>query len=70
MRFFSTDGVTEARQGNVFFGEERVQESFARSSDTLDAARDLLDSVRKFVQSELRDDIAVLVLGIRSGQGE
>jgi len=65
-----TDGVTEARQGNVFFGEERVRESFARSSDVLDAARDLLETVRQFVQAELRDDIAVLVLGVRSGRGE
>jgi serine phosphatase RsbU (regulator of sigma subunit) len=61
-----TDGVTEARRGNVFFGEERVRESFERSSDTLDAARDLLESVRGYVETELRDDIAILVLGVRS----
>jgi len=65
-----TDGVTEARRGNVFFGEDRVRESFARSKDALDAARDLLESVRGFVQAELRDDIAVLVIGVRSGRGE
>jgi serine phosphatase RsbU (regulator of sigma subunit) len=64
-----TDGVTEARQGNVFFGEDRVRESFERSVDTRDAARELLESVRRFVQSELRDDIAILVVEVRDGSG-
>ena len=65
-----TDGVTEARRGNVLFGEERVKESFERSTDTLDAARDLLESVRGYVEAELRDDIAILVLGVRSRRPE
>ena len=65
-----TDGVTEARRGNVFFGEERVKESFERSSDALDAARDLLESVRRYVEAELRDDIAILVLGVRSQEAD
>jgi serine phosphatase RsbU (regulator of sigma subunit) len=65
-----TDGVTEARRGNVFFGEERVRESFERSTDTLDAARDLLESVRGYVETELRDDIAILVLGVASPRPE
>jgi len=60
-----TDGVTEARQGNNFFGEERVVASFESSDGTGTAAKDLLGAVREFVQAELRDDIAILVIGVR-----
>lgn len=59
-----TDGVTEARQGNTFFGEDRVVECFENSEDAGTAAQDLLTAVREFVQAELRDDVAVLVVGI------
>lgn len=62
-----TDGVTEARQGNTFYGEERVAELFARTSDRI--ATTLLESVREYVEGELRDDIAVLALRI-IGPGE
>jgi len=58
-----TDGVTEARQGNRFFGEERVQAVL--SASTNEAAHTLLRVVREFVDGDLRDDIAVLVLDVR-----
>jgi serine phosphatase RsbU (regulator of sigma subunit) len=59
-----TDGVTEARQGNMFFGEERVRDVFELHGT--DVARALLASVREFVEGDLRDDIAVLALDFRS----
>lgn len=58
-----TDGVTEARQGNSFFGEDRVMDALRVEAD--DTARILLDSVRQFVEGDLRDDIAVLVVDAR-----
>lgn len=61
-----TDGVTEARQGNTFYGEERVADLFARTSDR--PATALLESVRGYVDGELRDDIAVLAITIRGPQ--
>jgi len=41
-----------------------VVECFEKSDDSGSAATELLAAVREFVQAELRDDIAVLVIGI------
>lgn len=59
-----TDGVTEARQGNNFFGEERVSETLAATRG--DVAEALLAAVREFVEGDLRDDIAIIALDIRT----
>lgn len=61
-----TDGVTEARRGNIFFGEDRVREVLAKHVGAQETARDLLGAVRTFVQGELRDDVAVLVVEPRA----
>jgi serine phosphatase RsbU (regulator of sigma subunit) len=60
-----TDGVTEARSGNAFFGEERVFAALRTGGSADEIAQRLLVSVRRFVRSELRDDVAVLVLKVR-----
>jgi serine phosphatase RsbU (regulator of sigma subunit) len=60
-----TDGVTEARSGNAFFGEERVFAALRTGGSADEIAQRLLVSVRRFVRSELRDDVAVLVLRVR-----
>ncbi len=65
-----TDGVTEARVGNTFYGEERVTEFFARSYESASLATDLLDEVRDFTQGDLRDDVAILSVVIRNGDSE
>jgi sigma-B regulation protein RsbU (phosphoserine phosphatase) len=57
-----TDGVTEARRGNIFFGEERVASVLAQSGSADQIARNLLAAVHAYVQGELRDDVAVLVV--------
>lgn len=61
-----TDGVTEARSGNIFFGEQRVLDVFTGEGTTDEAARGLLDAVRRFARSDLRDDVAVLVVSFRA----
>lgn len=65
-----TDGVTEARHGNVFFGEQRVRDAFSVAGTAEHAARHLLDSVRRFVRAELRDDVAVLVVSLTTREAE
>ncbi|PKQ15477.1 MAG: hypothetical protein CVT67_09170 [Actinobacteria bacterium HGW-Actinobacteria-7] len=60
-----TDGVTEAREGKSFFGEERVSEFFAARHDSLTLAADLLDEVRAYAQGDLRDDVAILSVVIQ-----
>jgi len=60
-----TDGVTEARQGNTFFGEERVRTTIAEYISAEETAHGILSAVRDFVRAELRDDVAVLALTVR-----
>lgn len=58
-----TDGVTEARRGDVQYGEDRLMELVAgsgRAADEVTAA--LLDDVMTFQDGVARDDIAVLAL--------
>lgn len=65
-----TDGVTEARQGNMFFGEQRLEDALSADRTAQEDARLLLESVRVFVQGELRDDVAVLVVAARKRDDE
>ncbi len=60
-----TDGVTEARSGSEFFGEKRVHAALRVGGSADSVAQRLLVSVRRFVRTELRDDVAVLVLRVR-----
>ena len=55
-----TDGVTEARSGKEFFGEDRVEEAVATGGSAEEIVRRLLTLVRRWVHGELRDDVAVL----------
>ena len=60
-----TDGVTEARHGNDFFGEQRLHDFLRRTSDDQPAetiASGLLDEVVQFQHGFTRDDIAILVV--------
>jgi serine phosphatase RsbU (regulator of sigma subunit) len=59
-----TDGVTEARSGNTFFGEERVEMAFAPGGTPEEVVERLQSAVRRFVQADLRDDVAVLSVRI------
>lgn len=61
-----TDGVTEARRGNKFFGEGRVRQSLRRGKDTDGVTQELLSSLDRFVPGAIRDDAAVLAVRARS----
>ncbi|HYO61856.1 MAG TPA: SpoIIE family protein phosphatase [Actinomycetota bacterium] len=63
---FYTDGVTEARRGDDFFGEERLRSLVARHNDA-DApsiARQIVDEVVEFQAHQPRDDVAVVTLKV------
>ena len=63
---FYTDGVTEARRGDDFFGEERLKSLVARHNDD-DApsiARHIVDEVVEFQANQPRDDVAVVTLKV------
>jgi sigma-B regulation protein RsbU (phosphoserine phosphatase) len=68
-----TDGVTEARRGPVFFGEDRVQNVLMQPGSSAQTAQSLLAAVRAYVHGDLRDDVAALVVTRRdhvSGGGK
>jgi serine phosphatase RsbU (regulator of sigma subunit) len=65
-----TDGVTETRNGNVFFGEERVGEAVLDGGTPRELVRRLLTAVRRFGRGDLRDDVALLAIAIRSTLNE
>jgi len=59
-----TDGVTEARRGNTFFGEGRVQRVLRQGRDAGDVTQRLLSALDRFVPGAIRDDAAVLAVEI------
>jgi serine phosphatase RsbU (regulator of sigma subunit)/HAMP domain-containing protein len=61
-----TDGVTEARRGKTFYGDERVREFLLENHASPTFSADLLADVREFVSGELRDDVAILYITIRA----
>jgi sigma-B regulation protein RsbU (phosphoserine phosphatase) len=63
-----TDGVTEARNGNVFFGEDRVRDSVVAGGTPREIIRRLLTAVRRFGRGDLRDDVALLAIAVRRNE--
>ena len=61
-----TDGVTEARNGHRFYGEDRLSRLVAHGGTSVELAQRVLDSVRRFAHGDLRDDVAVLALTVRT----
>jgi sigma-B regulation protein RsbU (phosphoserine phosphatase) len=63
-----TDGVTEGRRGDEFYGEERLHGSMtngaAPPANATSLADQLLDDVMTFQQGNPRDDIAVVVVSV------
>ena len=57
-----TDGVTEARAGNRFFGEGRVRRVLRQGGTPTAIVQRLLGLVQHFAAGELRDDAAILVV--------
>jgi sigma-B regulation protein RsbU (phosphoserine phosphatase) len=60
-----TDGVTEARAGKAFFGDERLRSAAHRPRATArDIAGGLLDEIARFQLGELSDDVAIVAIRI------
>lgn len=59
-----TDGVTERHDGERMFGQRGVRETLeqADGGDAAELAESLENAARSFVDVELRDDLAILVL--------
>jgi len=57
-----TDGVIEARDGESFYGEERVKTILQRSATVHDAATGLRRSIEMYAKKKLQDDVAILVV--------
>ncbi len=63
-----TDGVTEARRGNKFFGEGRVRRALSGGGEPAVVVDRLLSSLDTFAPGNLRDDAAVLAVRFKSGR--
>jgi sigma-B regulation protein RsbU (phosphoserine phosphatase) len=59
-----TDGVTEARSDDRFYGQKRVSDTLARMhiSDPASAVQGLMEDVLAFTGNRLSDDVAVLAV--------
>jgi serine phosphatase RsbU (regulator of sigma subunit)/HAMP domain-containing protein len=57
-----TDGVTEARNKNRFFGEGRVRRALKQGGSAAVVTQRLLAQVQRFSAGELRDDAAILTV--------
>jgi len=63
-----TDGVTEARRGNKFFGEGRVMRAVGAGGSANDVVDRLLGSLDRFVPGALRDDAAILAVRVKTAE--
>ena len=66
-----TDGVTEARGGDSWFGEDRLREAMSRHGATAATLTSgVLDEVLSFQSGFGRDDVVLLALGVPSDDGD
>ena len=60
-----TDGITEARSGKAFYGEERLTTAVARSFDSAKALTSvILNDVLEFQTGRPRDDIVIVAIHV------
>lgn len=62
--FLHTDGVTEARRGREFFGEDRLLRTLVPPGTVEELVDRVLGRVLEFQHHMPRDDIAVLAVGV------
>ena len=65
MLIMTTDGITEARQGNVFFGNNRlidVTHEAASFETPNEVGKAILSAARGFASHQLTDDVCLLVV--------
>lgn len=55
-----TDGVTEARRGDAWYGDDRLARIVAETPQSRDVPQQVLDDVMRFQGPAARDDIAIL----------
>jgi sigma-B regulation protein RsbU (phosphoserine phosphatase) len=60
-----TDGVTEARSGNKFFGEGRVRRVLRYGGSAKSVVEHLLGALSRFSPGTLRDDVAIVALRVK-----
>jgi len=60
----STDGLSEARHGDQFFGEERIAGLLRRDSDVTPQVlcKSLIDAAVDFASGPLSDDVSILAV--------
>ena len=68
MALLYTDGVTEARSGNKFFGEGRVRRALKRGGGPRDVVERLLEALEGYAPGELRDDVAIVAVRLKGGK--
>jgi len=61
-----TDGLLEAKQGGMLFGEEGISEALLGAGDTEVEAipGKLFDAAQEFASGKLNDDVAIIALGL------
>jgi sigma-B regulation protein RsbU (phosphoserine phosphatase) len=59
-----TDGVTEGRSGDEFYGEQRLLRSVVEHHGAVKPAEEILGDVLEFQQGSARDDIAVVAVRV------
>ena len=62
-----TDGVTEGRRAQEFYGEGRLHLSIAENRDAVRPAEGILEHVLTFQRGTARDDIAVVAVRVPIG---
>lgn len=69
--FLYTDGVTEARSGNEFYGSRRLSDLVAEigCSSPKDLVTRTYDEINEFTSGSLRDDVALFVVTPTAGLG-
>jgi len=61
----TTDGITEARQGNVFFGSDNLMDVSRHAAGVgtpHDTGKTILEAARKFSGGVLKDDVCLLLV--------
>jgi GAF domain-containing protein len=60
-----TDGVSDARSGNTFFGMERIRQVMEAEGTPAEIVQRLVLGVSEYVHGDLRDDVAILAVAPR-----
>ncbi len=68
MLLLYTDGVTESRSGNRFFGEGRIRRVLRYGGSPSSVVERLLGALSRFSPEDLRDDVAIVAIRLRENE--